>query len=319
MCSGTGRNFGSYVTEGEGKRMTQPLSPFCVYTIRDEQLLDEVYRRSGNGEFKENTAWKTGRRLFLEAKENGMRMPVIFAPAGVGDRLLYYATLSDVEVDDTNYTTRYRFTRLTPIDGDYPLSSLTQRSTNRSLSDDFIRPYAICHTPPFISAEPGRRRQPPRFSAVFEVGKIYNRRSDIHEPYGGQQQGRISTPRGWPFIFLFTGESGEQYGYRDGWDENGVFLYTGEGQVGDMKFLRGNRAVRDHAEEGRDLHLFENLGKERGYRYVGRFACSTWEFRKGVDINGDERRVIVFHLIQPKDADELTKSAVPTSRSVPLN
>jgi 5-methylcytosine-specific restriction enzyme A len=64
---------------------------------------------------------------------------------------------------------------------------------------------------------------------VFEVGRVYNRRLEIHEPYGGQSQGGISTPRDWPFIFLFTGESGEQYGYKDGWDDNGVFLYTGEG------------------------------------------------------------------------------------------
>jgi 5-methylcytosine-specific restriction protein A len=100
---------------------------------------------------------------------------------------------------------------------------------------------------------------------------------------------------------LFTGE---QYGYRDGWDDNGVFLYTGEGQEGDMEFVRGNRAIRDHALEGKDIHLFQAQGKGEGYRYLGRFACSTWEFRKGPDLYGDERRVIVFHLIQPEDEDE---------------
>ncbi len=40
---------------------------------------------------------------------------------------------------------------------------------------------------------------------MFEVGRVYNRRLEIHEPYGGQRQGGISTPRDWPFIFLFTG------------------------------------------------------------------------------------------------------------------
>ena len=135
---------------------------------------------------------------------------------------------------------------------------------------------------------------------MFEVGKIYNRRNDIHDPYGGQRQGGISTPKDQHFIFLFTGESGEQYGYRDGWDVNGVFLYTGEGQVGDMEFRAGNRAIRDHAVDGKDLHLFESLGKSKGYRYLGEFACSTWEFRKGLDRNNDLRRVIVFHLLKPE-------------------
>lgn len=144
---------------------------------------------------------------------------------------------------------------------------------------------------------------------MFEIGRVYSRRSEIHGPYGGQWQGGISTPRDWPLVFLFTGENGEQYGYRDGWDDNGVFLYTGEGQEGDMEFVRGNRAIRDHALDGKDIHLFQALGKGVGYRYLGRFVCSTWEFRRGMDVTGDERRVIVFHLIQPEGDDESTGSA----------
>src|SRR5215213_235040 len=36
---------------------------------------------------------------------------------------------------------------------------------------------------------------------------------------------------------------------------------------------------------------------------MGRFACSSWELGEGVDVNGDERRVIVFHLIKLEDDD----------------
>ncbi len=148
---------------------------------------------------------------------------------------------------------------------------------------------------------------------MFEVGRTYDRRNEIHGPYSGQQQGGISTPKDQPLVFLFTGESGEQYGYRDGWDKNGVFLYTGEGQVGDMQFRAGNRAIRDHAMEGKDLHLFESLGKGKGYRYLGRFASSTWEYRQGLDRNGDLRRVIVFHLIKAENEE----FAPPTSTAPP--
>ena len=63
---------------------------------------------------------------------------------------------------------------------------------------------------------------------LFEIGQTYNRRRDIHGRFGGQYQGGISTPSDEPLIFLFAGESGQQYGYRDGWSEDGVFLYTGE-------------------------------------------------------------------------------------------
>ena len=36
-------------------------------------------------------------------------------------------------------------------------------------------------------------------------------------------------------VFIFTGFSGEEYGYNDRW-ENGYFLYYGEGQEGDMEW-----------------------------------------------------------------------------------
>lgn len=47
----------------------------------------------------------------------------------------------------------------------------------------------------------------------------------------------------------------------------GSFHYTGEGQVGDMKFKGGNIAIRDHVKNGEDLQLFR-IEKDR-VRYVG--------------------------------------------------
>jgi 5-methylcytosine-specific restriction protein A len=93
----------------------------------------------------------------------------------------------------------------------------------------------------------------------WTVGKTYNRRRDLHDKYGGQRQGGISTPSAHPLIFLFTGESGAQYGYRDGPRPDGTCWYTGEGQVGDMEMVRGNRAIRDHVTDGKQLHLFEDV------------------------------------------------------------
>ena len=74
---------------------------------------------------------------------------------------------------------------------------------------------------------------------MFEIGQAY-KRTDLHKQYSGQRQGGISTPKEHPFIFLFTGQTGGQYGYRDEW-EAGVFHYTGEGQSGDMRFKAGNK------------------------------------------------------------------------------
>jgi 5-methylcytosine-specific restriction protein A len=149
----------------------------------------------------------------------------------------------------------------------------------------------------------------------FEVGKIYDRQRDIHSRFKGQQQGGISTPADCPFIILFTGETGEQYGYRDDWTDDGVFLYTGEGQVGDMEFVRGNKAIRDHAVQGKDLLLFEALGKRKGIRYKGQFSCASWEVRTGPDKLGKKRKVIVFHLVP---SEQTASEALPSS-SIPLD
>ena len=135
----------------------------------------------------------------------------------------------------------------------------------------------------------------------FEVGQIYNRQRDIHAVYRGQKQGGISTPNNAPLIFLFTGEAGEQYGYKDGWTKDGVFLYTGEGQIGDMHFARGNKAIRDHAADGKDLLLFESIAKGNGYRYLGQFACASWEIKRRPDKLGNTRQIIVFHFVRPDE------------------
>lgn len=89
----------------------------------------------------------------------------------------------------------------------------------------------------------------------FKVGQEY-RRQDLHAEYGGQRQGGISTPAKHPIIFLFSTPSGQQYGYTDSW-QGKRYLYTGEGQEGDMTFTRGNKAIRDHGDK--EIHSFERV------------------------------------------------------------
>lgn len=135
---------------------------------------------------------------------------------------------------------------------------------------------------------------------MFEVGRIY-KRSDIHAQHGGQQQSGISTPKDRPYILLFTG-TGEPYGYHDGWYENRIFLYSGISHAGDMAFTGGNKAIRGHARDGKDLHLFEQAGPGR-VRYVGPFVCCSWHFRQAKDASGKPRRAIIFHLVPLEEVE----------------
>lgn len=134
----------------------------------------------------------------------------------------------------------------------------------------------------------------------FVEGRVYSRTKEITGRFGGTPQGGIAHSAQTPAVFIFTGEEGEQYGYTDAWDDAGrVFTYTGEGQVGDMQFVRGNKAIRDHVEDGRSLHLFTKVSREGGlYRYIGEMQCASTSVVRGPDRNGNERNIIQFELFR---------------------
>ena len=129
---------------------------------------------------------------------------------------------------------------------------------------------------------------------MFVVGKEYHRKSEIHSVYGGQAQGGISTPKNHPFIFIFTSDSGAQHGYRDEYVD-GLFWYTGEGQLGDMQMAKGNKAILNHAEDNKTIHLFEYTRKAH-VRYVGEAECLGYETQIRPDSNGNSRKAFVFQL-----------------------
>jgi 5-methylcytosine-specific restriction protein A len=133
--------------------------------------------------------------------------------------------------------------------------------------------------------------------SLFVPGRLYKRREEIHEKYGGKQQGGISTPTNVPAVFIFTGEIGSKYGYSDRYDEDGCFLCTGEGHKGDMRMIRGNRAIRDHEKVDKTLCLFEEVDGKRGYRnYVGEFSYIEHFTEPRPDKDGNVRNAIVFRL-----------------------
>lgn len=171
----------------------------------------------------------------------------------------------------------------------------------------------------------------------FNHGQLY-KRSDIHDRFGGSTQSGISPSRRSPAIFIFTGESGEQYGYADAWDENGeVFTYTGEGQLGDMKMRAGNLAIANHIEEGRALHLFKVVSEKdarkenpdlvgRGYcRYVGEMQCAGVIEGVGPDKLKVDRKILQFQLVRVTSLDDESSpkltdvSELPPSASLSLS
>ena len=137
----------------------------------------------------------------------------------------------------------------------------------------------------------------------FVAGALYHRRDDIHAQFGGQMQGGISTPSYHPFVFIFTGEAGKAHGYSDFWESEDIFHYYGEGQAGDMEYKGGNRAILRHQEDGKQLLLFQAMGKGKPYRFLGEMRFdSAYEKSSVPDTKGNLRKAIVFRL-RPVDAE----------------
>jgi 5-methylcytosine-specific restriction protein A len=128
----------------------------------------------------------------------------------------------------------------------------------------------------------------------FEIGRVYNRRADVHARFGGQQQGGIITPAQHPLIIIITGEEGLEHGYADRYRADGVFEYFGEGQVGDMRLRAGNRAIAEHSAHGKGLLLFRKTSD--GLRFEGEMVCEGYHVETARDRTGVERDAIVFEL-----------------------
>ncbi len=126
------------------------------------------------------------------------------------------------------------------------------------------------------------------------VGSLW-KRSDINHRLGGNPQSGISSAAGKPYILVFTGPAGKRYGYKDGWGEDGFFHLTGEGQVGDMKWTGGNKAIRDHAQNQKILLVFETV-KDGRRRFMGPMSYVGHYEELLPDKNGSPRKAIIFKL-----------------------
>jgi hypothetical protein len=87
-----------------------------------------------------------------EARLSGQRLPVVFGCAeGQVIKLVYCALLDEIVLGRrANEITIYRYSQLKPIEPAQPITLLTLQGKRRPLSADFIRPYALCLTPPFV-------------------------------------------------------------------------------------------------------------------------------------------------------------------------
>lgn len=148
--------------------------------------------------------------------------------------------------------------------------------------------------------------------AKFKTGELYNR-WELHDVFGGQRYSGIATPAEHPLLFIFTGDSSREYGYKDEFLPDGAFLYTGEGAEGDMRMERGNKAIRNHQSNNEDLYLFEGTEWPWIVVYIGQFEYAGHQWDTLLDREGEQRNAIRFRL-EPVGGTEiqLTEKSLPS-------
>jgi len=127
-----------------------PPSVFCIYTILHSDKLEHFCRDGGIGKFTENKKCTATLALWERAENAHEQLRLMFAAAQSVSRLIYWAVITNLRpgLSTKPDSTPISFTGLKPIGGKPHLdSSLRLRSTRKQLSDNFIRPYAICYTP----------------------------------------------------------------------------------------------------------------------------------------------------------------------------
>ena len=133
--------------------MATALSEHCVYTIKHPNELAGSARRGGPAPFQVARAWVTGRQLWQQAQAAGVGFPVLLGDATDCSRLEYWGLLTGVEIEGK--VTHYTVDRVRPLPGRHAPQELVLRNSGKHIAPNFIRSYAICRTPGFLSESDG--------------------------------------------------------------------------------------------------------------------------------------------------------------------
>ncbi len=80
-----------------------------------------------------------------------------------------------------------------------------------------------------------------------------------------------------------------------------------------MILTKGNKAIANHAADGKDLLLFEILGKGQ-VQFCGTFNCTGYEYKEAQDQSGNSRQALIFYLVPVAGRPEELASDTPAPK-----
>lgn len=139
----------------------------------------------------------------------------------------------------------------------------------------------------------------------FKLGEKY-KRDDLMSAFKGAFQGGINICKRTNTIVITSKHTGNRI-YDDKLFDGDIMYYTGEGQIGDQKMWKGNKAILEAKEKGRNIHLFVRF-KPTEYTYFGVVELVDKPyFADEKDTTGNMRKVIKFPMMQVASVRRLTE------------
>lgn len=126
--------------------------PYCVYTIANGDILDAVALDRRPLIHTEKKKWATAASYLIDAKFSGEHIPVLLGDARTCSKLLYWGLLRTITIHEAGTT--YEVDLLRPLPPGHTPQELILAASGKNIAPGFIRPYALCHTPEFLSAPP---------------------------------------------------------------------------------------------------------------------------------------------------------------------
>ncbi len=83
--------------------------------------------------------------------------------------------------------------------------------------------------------------------------------------------------------------------YHDHWNNDGEYIYSGEGKTGNQKMTSGNSAIVNAYDEGKEIHLFVKFSPKE-YYYQGIFKLVDYAYDDENDELGNLRKEYKFRL-----------------------
>ena len=138
----------------------------------------------------------------------------------------------------------------------------------------------------------------------FKHGVEYTR-EDLMSAFKGAFQGGINICKRTNTIVIISKHTGNRI-YDDKLFDGDIMLYTGEGQIGDQRMWKGNKAILEAKSLHRDIHLFVVINP-RKYKYFGIVDLVDEPFYQDErDITGAIRKVIKFPIMRRMPSRRLT-------------